>query len=389
MLTTLPLAWKNLTHDLRKLAVAVSGIAFAVLLMFQQRGFNDALFDSTVEIVRVIDCDIIAVHPARFALSNEIRFDRKSLDLISSSPDVAYVETLYIENVAARLRKSGFKARPIRVIGFNLDTDMFVDETNDIRSQKDRLREPNTAIMDRLSKSNYGFDLEAVPFLSSSGELSGKEIRIVGSFRSGRDFANDGNLLMSKENFVNYFRYRGSDPLSVVDLGVVKLTQGVDPVKARHAMQERLGQSVKVFTKKQFIEKEQLFWQHNTPIGSIFFIGMCMGFAVGVIICYQILANDISEHMREFATLKAMGYTNRYFFGLVIQQAVYLALLGFIPGLLVSIILFWFNSYATGLLMFMTFSRVALILLVTLAMCVISGLLALRKLLAADPASLF
>jgi putative ABC transport system permease protein len=114
-----------------------------------------------------------------------------------------------------------------------------------------------------------------------------------------------------------------------------------------------------------------------------------MGFVVGVIICYQILANDITEHMSELATLKAMGYGNGYFFGLVLKQAIYLSLLGFLPGLFCSWLLFQVNSSFTGLLMNLSWDRALFILGLTMIMCVFSGFLALRKLLAADPASLF
>ena len=154
-------------------------------------------------------------------------------------------------------------------------------------------------------------------------------------------------------------------------------------------LQEKLGEGVVVLTKQQFVQKEIDFWARNTPIGVIFAIGAVMGFVVGVIICYQILANDITEHLGEFATLKAMGYGNSYFFGLVIKQAVYLSLLGFLPGLICAWLLFRINVSFTGLLMQLSWDRVLFIFALTLVMCVVSGLLALRKLLAADPASLF
>ena len=128
------------------------------------------------------------------------------------------------------------------------------------------------------------------------------------------------------------------------------------------SLQEKLGESVTVLTKQQFMQREKDFWAKNTPIGVIFAIGAVMGFVVGVIICYQVLANDISEHLSEFATLKAMGYGNSYFFGLVIQQAVFLSLLGFVPGLCCSWLLFQLNSSFTGLLMNLSWDRALFVL---------------------------
>jgi putative ABC transport system permease protein len=386
---TTPLAWKNLVHDPRRLAVAVGGIAFAVVLMFQQRGFQNALFDSTVEIVQELNGDIVFVNPARFALTNEIRFPQEMLQIAASTPGVEWAEPIYIENLQARLRREGQRARPIRVCAFDIDQPVLLDRAGEIGPQLNKLKPVGTALMDRLSKDNYGFLLSNKAEFPQIAELNGKKIEIVGLFQSGRDFAHDGNLLMSRESFANFFAWRKPTPLGAVDLGLIKVQPGIAVGQVVEELKERLSQEVLVLTHQQFINREVQFWARNTPIGVIFNIGTVMGFVVGVIICYQILANDIGEHLGEFATLKAMGYTNPYFVGLVIRQAVYLGLLGFVPGLMFSWFLFQFNASLTGLLMFLNVERIALVLVATLAMCIVSGILALRKLLAADPASLF
>jgi putative ABC transport system permease protein len=388
-MTRIPLAWKNLTHDKRKLALALAGIGFAVVLMFQQRGFQLALFDSTVEIVRELDADIILVNPARFALTNEIRFPRRLLDVAASAEGVSAVEPVYFENIRARLRREGFRPRPIRVVAFDLDKPVWLDLRNEVLPQKHLIRNKQTALIDRLSKSSYRFSLGSKAEFPQMGELNGKEIRLMGSFQSGRDFAHEGNLLMSSQTFSFYFPQRGADPLELVDLGLIKLQPGFSVDETIGRLQSLIGIETRILSKQQFMNREIDFWARNTPIGIIFLIGTVIGFVVGVIICYQILANDIADHLGEFATLKAMGYGSRYFVGMVIQQALYLALLGFLPGLLVTELLFQLNSEFTGLLMRLSTTRVLVVFLATLTMCLISGLLALRKLLWADPASLF
>ena len=114
-----------------------------------------------------------------------------------------------------------------------------------------------------------------------------------------------------------------------------------------------------------------------------------IGFLVGVVICYQVIHADVGDHLAEFATLKAMGYPNRYFVGFVLAESVYLSLLSFIPGMLLSLGLYAALAHWTGLLMILNVPRAASVLLLTLAMCVVSGCLAMRKVLAADPAELF
>ena len=147
---------------------------------------------------------------------------------------------------------------------------------------------------------------------------------------------------MSLENFAFYFPVREmfADPLSTVDLGLVVCQPGTDLVQVKDQLQTIVGKEIKVYTRKELVEKEIRFWDKNTPIGVIFRVGMIMGFVVGILICYQVLYNDIADHMAEFATLMAMGYSRGYFIGVVVREAIYLALFGFLPGLCISWLLF-------------------------------------------------
>lgn len=387
--TRVPLAWKNLTHDRRKLAVAIAGIAFAVMLMFQQRGFNHALFDSTVELVKHLDGDLVILSQARFSLSAELRFPREVLDVVQASPFVESANGVYLENVSASLRAPGRRSLPIRVIAFDLNQPIYLDPDTRLAGLRPRLSQPGTALIDRFSKTNFGVDLSSDFARPQSVELANRQLDIVGTFSLGRDFANDGNLIMSLENFRAYFPFRHSDPTGLVDLGIVRCRPGVSLDAARRDVEARLPQEAVALVRDEYIRREIRFWARNTPIGVIFAVGSVMGFVVGVIICYQVLATDIADHLSEFATLKAMGYTSRYFFQLVIRQSLYLSFLGFAIGLALSLLLFRYIEAVTGLLMVMTWGRALVILGLTIAMCVLSGLLALRKLILADPASLF
>jgi putative ABC transport system permease protein len=110
---------------------------------------------------------------------------------------------------------------------------------------------------------------------------------------------------------------------------------------------------------------------------------------VGMIIVYQVLSTDVADHIKEYATFKAVGYGQRFFLGIVFEEALILAILGFIPGMIISVILYALVSAATGLPLVMTPARGIMVLLGTIAMCVISGAIATRKLARANPADLF
>jgi len=222
-------------------------------------------------------------------------------------------------------------------------------------------------------------------------ELANKNLRLVGTFDLGTDFAHDGNLVMNAENFAKYFphRKRFGDPLSVIDIGLVHLQPGADLHETRDRLEQILAKDVQVLTRTQFREGEIKFWDESTPIGTIFLFGKIIGFIVGMVICYQVIYSDIADHMPEFATLKAMGYPASFFVRLIVVEALLLAIVGFFPGTIVSWLLYGWLAGQTGLLMTMTWDCLLFVLVATVVMCVASGLLALRKLLAADPASLF
>jgi putative ABC transport system permease protein len=145
----------------------------------------------------------------------------------------------------------------------------------------------------------------------------------------------------------------------------------------------------RIMTMEGFINFERVYWQRGTSIGFIFTLGTVMGFIVGIVIVYQILYTDVSDHMAEYATLKAMGYSNFYLSKVVIQEAIVLSVLGFIPGFLVGNGLYALTRNATRLPIEMTIERVIQVFILTLVMCTISGAISLRKVQSADPAEMF
>lgn len=390
-----PLAWKNLTHDWRRLMVAVAGVGFAVLLMFTQVGFQNALFDSQVKIIDDLRGDIFLLSKAKYTLASEKRFPITRLNQAGSLPDVAGAYPVYSEltlsvlkNLMPGKRSKGF---PIRSIGFRLGDPVL--NSDQISSQIHKLRLPNTALIDVRSKTDkFEFPLNNLPQLAASdAELADKRVKLVGTFNMGTDFAHDGNLVMSARNFAEYFPYRVQfgDPLDVVDLGVVHVREGADVKAVCELLRRVLPDDLFVLTREQYRNQEIEFWDASTPIGIVFNAGKIIGFVVGMVICYQVIYTDISDHMSEFATLRAMGYTNGYFFRLIVVESVLLSLIGFVPGLIVSWGLYSLLANMTGLLLQMTTPAAAMVLLLTIAMCIASGVLAVRKLLSADPANLF
>ena len=385
-----PLAWLNTTSSLPKLTLASSGIGFAVVLMFMQIGFLNGLFDSTVQILRLLDADLVIMSPARYTVPSEQRFNYGLLQRARSAADVQSVQPLYIDRSMSEVRVIGNGSRSIRAIGVPIDGDVFLDQ-----SMNDKCRlliDSNFALVDRKSKSKYGFEKSDLSKLREQEvELSGKRAMMKEWVAIGTDFVYDGSVIVSDRGVEHFFPFRNGTkpPLAAVDLGLVKLKKGADRNKVQLELQSILGDAIHVYDRETLIQREIRFWARNTPIGIIFTIGTVMGLFVGVIICYQILFTDIHDHLAEFATLKAMGYGPYYFLRFVMLQSFYLSVFGFLPGWLVSWLLYLWLADLTGLVMMLTAQRILLVFCLTFLMCTISGALAVRKLWAADPATLF
>jgi len=385
-----PLAWLNTTSSFPKLLLASSGIGFAVILMFMQIGFLNGLFDSTVQILRLLDADLVIMSPARYTVPSEQRFSYGLLQRARAVPHVQSAHPLYIDRSMSEVRVIGNVSRSIRAIGVPLDGDVFIDPAMNVKCRM--LNEVNFALIDRKSKEKYGFEKYNLQKLrNQEAELSGKQVEMRDWVEIGTDFVYDGSLVLSDRGVEYFFPFRNGlkPPLAAVDLGLVKLSGDANKASVQEALQDTLGGAVQVYDREVLIKREIAFWATNTPIGIIFTIGTVMGLFVGVIICYQILFTDIHDHLAEFATLKAMGYGPYYFLRFVMLQSFYLSVFGFLPGLLISWLLYVWLADLTGLVMILTSQRVLLVFCLTFLMCTISGALAVRKLWAADPATLF
>ena len=176
---------------------------------------------------------------------------------------------------------------------------------------------------------------------------------------------------------------------SLIDVGVIKLKEGANPLAVRARLQAILPKDVLVLTRDELLNREQKYWAENTPIGFVFRVGLIMGLIVGSVVVYQILYSDVSDHLAEYATLKAMGYSDRFLFGIVIQESLILSILGFLPGLALSQVVYVIAYRATLLPLHMDLTRVGIVYLLTAGMCAFSGALAMRRLRMADPAEIF
>jgi putative ABC transport system permease protein len=403
-----PLAWANLTHDPVRFALYVLGIAFAVILMFVQLGFRNALLDSNTQLHDKLRCDLVLVSPNRQAIAMVDSFPRRRLEQVRAVPGVAGVYPMYIDNALGRMRDTNPNPadrgpnRAIRSVG--VDPDAFLLDVPELDPAGDsarKLKTPGAVFVDRRTKADPdrpGQTLYGPLAEGTETDLSGSRVRVAGEVTLGTDFTCDGTLVMSDQTFIDVLRrpftFPSDSPAANVDLGLVRLEAGADreAVMADIRKAVSTGEAdadVSVYTLEELKEKERTFWLNNTPIGFAFGFGTFMGFAVGVVICYQILSGDVTDHLPQYATLKAVGYGNGYLAWVVLQESLILAVLGFVVGLAVSWAAYEVLTATTGMPLRMTPDRIAWVFAGTVAMCAASGLVALVGLLRADPADVF
>jgi putative ABC transport system permease protein len=386
MFNKIPLAWLQLSHEKVRLLVAIAGISFADILMFMQLGFRDALFDSAITFHTNVNGDVFLVSPQSTALIAMKSFPRRRLYQSLAFKDVESVTPIYLGFGIWKNPQDKKNTRQIMVIGFNpADKQLF--QLPGVGENIEKLQLPDTYLFDEQSKSDYG----DISTLYNSGqpvqtEVDGRRINVGGLFTLGASFGADGNILTSDTNFTRLFKQRQQ---GLIDVGVIKLKPGTDVATAVAAIDDYLPIDVKVMSKEQFIDFEKSYWQNTTSIGFIFTLGTIMGFIVGIVIVYQILYTDVADHLSEYATLKAMGYTDFYLLTVVFQEAIILSIVGFFPGMLAAVGLYTMTRNATSLPLLMTVARATTVMILTMIMCVISGAIAVRKLRAADPADMF
>lgn len=400
-MTDIPLAWLQLTREPARLLAAVAGVAFAVLLVFMQFGFSDALYASAVRFHAALVGDLFLINPQTSYLVLTRQFSRRRLYQVRGFDGVESVTPLY---AALALWKSPYdrSARNIFIVGFDPTRDVL--DLPGVSANQRFIRLPDVVLFDEASRPEYGpvadelksakavtLDLGrgrvmAKPSKTVHVEVSNRRITIAGLFQMGTSFGVDGTLVTSDLNFLRLFPTREK---GLIDIGIIKLRPGISPDAMRAAIAARLPRDVEVLTKSAFIEREKTYWATTTPIGFVFAFGAVIGLVVGLVIVYQILFADISDHLAEYATLKAMGYTNGYLFSVVFQEATILAVLGYIPGFLISLGLYHIAENATLLPLRMNPALQLTVLLLTIAMCCVSGAIALRKVRTADPADVF
>jgi putative ABC transport system permease protein len=383
----LPLAWLQLSKEKSRFLTALAGIAFACILIFIEMGFEQALYKSSIRPHMTMQGDLFLVSPEYQTLYNIKSFNRHKLYQVLGVNGVTAVNSLRISKVSFK-NPQNKSFRELLIFGITPEKPAIASGAGP--EAIDSLKQLGCVLFDSSSRPEYGPITQIFANQQTCvTEVNKIRTRISGFFQMGASFAADGNLLTSDSTIIKLDNHLKREEIEV---GLISLKPQLKPehLKILQAqIARRLGSSVQVLDKEEFCQRERNYWANSTGIGFIFGLGVAVGLIVGVVIVYQVLWADVVDHLPEFATLKAMGYTDSYLFQIIMVEALILSIVGFIPGLIASLGLYQVAQAATLYPLTMPPERIALVFSLTVAMCVLSGLIASRKLRSADPAALF
>ena len=159
-------------------------------------------------------------------------------------------------------------------------------------------------------------------------ELFGQRLKIIGRTAEARSFTT---------NPIAFVDYRVAQSMSRQELHnrttyiLVKLTPGADAEAIRAEIRRRLPYN-DVRTRAEWAARSRSYWTDSTGLGLNMVMTVFLGCLVGVVVATQTLYTSTMEHLKEFATVKAIGGRNADIYAIIGKQAAIAATIGFLLG---------------------------------------------------------
>jgi len=373
-----PLAWRILTYDKRRTALALIGIFMAILLVFVELGFFYAVPRGGLLLYDNMRFDLLLISNQYEYQAQPGAFPLSQLERVRSSPDVVEATPIYF-GFAKWKSGDGDLWPDVFMIGFDPASQIFIPES--INRQTAVLNRVDTVLVDSSTRPIFG-PLDAGRVV----QIDDRKATIGGQYVLGTGFMGLGVALTSTANFARLFPQRGS---AIVNLGAIRLKAGVDPGHAASDLQKLAGAGTKSFTRQELDAHESAYWTTRTSVGIIFGSGLLISLVVGIMIVYQIVSTQVGRQLPQFATLKAIGYRDRSLTATVGAMSLLIVIAGFIPALAAALGLYSLIRQETLLPVMMSEMRLLAVFAAALGMAVISALLSVWVLRRADPADVF
>jgi putative ABC transport system permease protein len=369
------LAWRNLIHDKVRLAVTVTGIVFAVVLIVVQLGLFIGFTNATSSLIDRSNADLwITAHGVPY-IEQGVPFTERKLTTVLATPGVA-AASKYIARFTNWKRPDG-QQETVQVVGVDLQTGLGAP-WNIVAGSIDDLRKPDAVFIDEIYCEKLGVD-----HIGQIVEIRGRRARVAGFTRGIRAFTTSPYVFTAFKNALDYVDLREDQTLYLL----VKARPDTDIESLRLTLLSRLS-DVDVVTTGRFSLMTQVYWMFTTGAGIAVLLAALLGLVVGVVVVAQTIYATTVDHIREYGTLKAMGATNRYLYGVIVKQALITAAIGYAIGMFVSVFVVRGSEQGGAAIVLPPWMMGAMLVL-TLGMCVGASIVSIKKITRLDPAMVF
>ncbi|HEY3791803.1 MAG TPA: FtsX-like permease family protein [Bradyrhizobium sp.] len=375
MSLVMTLAARNLFHDRLRFVATLIGIVFSVVLVMIQMGLYLGFGHMVTTMIDHANADLWVLPKGAKCFEDPSLLDVKLRDKVASVDGVASVVPLVIGFSDWRL-DSG-EVTPVFIVGTDLKADVLLP-WNVVEGDVHALSQWNTVAVDR----SY-FDRLGIKKLGDTAEIRSHHVKVVALTDGIRSFTTTPYVFVDQKDARFY---TGTFPSKANDL-IVRLKADADRAKTIAAIRERVGDA-EVLTTDQFRSRSRSFWLFGTGAGAALFAGALLGVIVGTVIVAQTLYSSTKDHLSEFATLRAMGSSNNYIYNVIIYQALLNAVFGFILAAAIGYAVVRMTE-KSALPIVITPWLVAALLVLTIVMCVASGIVAIIRVIRIDPATVF
>lgn len=378
-----PLAFLQLKQHPRRLLIAVAGIAMSTLGILCQMGFEDSLFRSATRLFQELDADLVLISPQYQFMVLPAAFTERRLYQALAIEGVKSIAPLRLgiapfRNPVTRIDRN------VYIVGVPKNAGVFANPA--WQRAIGALDQPDELLFDARSRPEFGPIAALVREGELHSEIAHRSIRIVGLFEMGASFSADGTAIATDEGFARLFPSRAS---GLIDVGLIRLEPGVRSEDVLGSLRAALPADVLVMTHDELNRREQTYWRGTTPAGFIFKTVLVVSLIVGCVSVYQILSADVAENLRQYSTLKALGYSDRYFVRLTFEKAWLLTSMAYPIGFLLAGIVYLSATHLTLVPLVMTMLRAVGVYALILAAAFLAGFVATGRLRRSDPTELF
>ncbi len=408
------IARKNLLEDIPRFLVAQMGIMFAVSLVTIETGIFSGFTRSSAVLINNSTADIWVASNSMVYIDLTLPLPLTHVSIAQQVPGVERAEALIVSTGVWRHPVG--EIAPVRVVGFDPRGQLFTPK-NIVQGSVSGLKAPYSVIVDTTNANSL-----KVRHLGETAEVNTLPVRLVGLTQGNRSIASNPYMFTSLES-ANAYSSSGktstlsckmqsgsanfqctntyiqsaqtstpaprplasSDPITYI---LIRSKPGQDLQALKQKLNVALP-NTRAYTLREMSKKTQTYWQQRTGIGYLLGLGATVGMIVGAIIVGQILYSSVSDHLKEFGTLKAMGASDWIIYGVIVEQALWMVVLGYVPGTILCLGVAAWTLASQGILILITPTTALAVFGVTVIMCVGSAMFAIQKVTRVDPAIVF